>query len=32
MYVIDTDWGCGFIRKGSQTTIDHDIDSYQDLE
>jgi hypothetical protein len=32
MYVIDTDWGCGFIRRGSQSTINHCIASYEDLE
>ena len=32
MYVIDTDWGVGFIRAGRQAVYQGPVGSYQDLE
>ena len=32
MYVVDTDWGVGFVRPGRQKCYDGPIDSYADLE
>lgn len=31
MYTVDTDWGCGVIRRGSQELYDGPWDTYEDL-